>query len=1060
MPDDLLTAIRQRFGTGNPAPTDDLGDNSSSLQDAIRARFGTRSQVPGMEKLGGTPPAAGLPPAYTDSSGQVHKNFKARPLAALTDPLNAPPGDISPLADDNLGQRIAAKLPINPVRGIENVVQGVEAAASPGHVGEGINKILGGGLEAASPGLPGALLKAPIATIGGLATGGALDWAGNKAAQFLGAPPEWAGAIGHGLGILGGGFIGGRIAKNSSRPVRPVAEDKPPTGVSHSQPSPAPEVAPPPPPTDQPPPLPPWADLIPGTPKSAQESAEVLMGRALPRKSAAESAEVLANAPDLPEPPTVPPGVIRQPSGITNISQAESDYGPAAGVIPDRVVGLTPYQQRLRGELGPYADLLPSRITEPGRPGPEPELGPPGPPPPQPIPPEVFGSTDVTPRSALDVPPEPQAPSQAPPEPPPSGPVSPDDIPDLPIAPTPGKPMPGKPGLWDQLTFPLRQRFGYRHPGDISRARANTFGSPDMMLSEFRDTKPIVDTVHQGFDDEARWVAETERRAAPLVEGLDATQHQMIGEMLDTAQNPMDLVGKVSPRFKLPYTPDLAQRATGVRNLFDEIIAETEQARNVNAKPGEETKFGRIANYVNRMLKLNNGEYSDDLTGNLHSLWDEFYGRPLKAVGDELLGRSMDDYLNEPEPQSTDTEVAMQPKTQVGDPSSPFVRARTGALTNYDLNINNLLPAYIESMARLRFRQPIAEQAKAMIDKLPEGSRKELAISYLRQYTGIENASISARTDNKAVNALTSMASRLALTANPQVLKYHLGQLATQVWVNLGTKYSSLGLQAFLRNPSDVINEINALGIVPQNVRPWQFKTPSEKLNDVGDFLHAAYLLDRGVAFKGFQAKALDMGMEPTQATRWAITQTKNASAIPDTVRSTYLAKSGGILGKLKSTWSQIPARTLEQFYMIAKHASEDPEKVNIPGYGPVSAKLVRLVTALGGLGGITAATGQKFTHISASVFSGTMPVADYIGRTILHLASGNVQKALEDVVTKSGPGKLVNEIGQDIAGAKAAIDNLSQDKKADEYLKQNGNILGTDRAKRLLDPQSFGPQQ
>jgi hypothetical protein len=62
-------------------------------------------------------------------------------------------------------------------------------------------------------------------------------------------------------------------------------------------------------------------------------------------------------------PASKPP--IPQPTGLDALHRAESQLGPVASTIPDRLLGVTPYQRHLDATLGPaQSALLPSRLTE------------------------------------------------------------------------------------------------------------------------------------------------------------------------------------------------------------------------------------------------------------------------------------------------------------------------------------------------------------------------------------------------------------------------------------------------------------------------------------------------------------------------------------------------------------------------------------------------------------------------------------------------------------------------------------------------------------------------
>lgn len=77
----------------------------------------------------------------------------------------------------------------------------------------------------------------------------------------------------------------------------------------------------------------------------------------------------LANAQPPPTPMAIPPRPqprppVPAPTGLDALTRAQSQLGPAAEAIPDRLLGVTPYQRHLQSTLGPTASILPSRLTE------------------------------------------------------------------------------------------------------------------------------------------------------------------------------------------------------------------------------------------------------------------------------------------------------------------------------------------------------------------------------------------------------------------------------------------------------------------------------------------------------------------------------------------------------------------------------------------------------------------------------------------------------------------------------------------------------------------------
>lgn len=144
----------------------------------------TRS-VPGMEKLGGTPPAYPKPPAPKE------------------------PTELQEPETHNLFARIADL-------GLRKVAQGVEQTAQPelSEKAGGASKIIRGALQTAAPvALPAGAIAAPAATALGLAAGSVAGAATEGVAKATGVNPNYAELAGDVAGIVGGGLAAAKGPK-------------------------------------------------------------------------------------------------------------------------------------------------------------------------------------------------------------------------------------------------------------------------------------------------------------------------------------------------------------------------------------------------------------------------------------------------------------------------------------------------------------------------------------------------------------------------------------------------------------------------------------------------------------------------------------------------------------------------------------------------------------------------------------------------------------------------------------------------------------------------------
>lgn len=148
-----------------------------------------KTSVPGMEKLGGTPPPAGQ---YTPPAPQEHTPF------AEVDLPGAP------------GMKYAAESGNQIARGVEALAGGRNA--------RGASQIIRGTGKAIAPGLIGALPAAPVSTLAGLAAGGGAQYGTEKGLNALGIDPDTAALSGDIAGITAGG-LGSRIGRPTTPPI-------------------------------------------------------------------------------------------------------------------------------------------------------------------------------------------------------------------------------------------------------------------------------------------------------------------------------------------------------------------------------------------------------------------------------------------------------------------------------------------------------------------------------------------------------------------------------------------------------------------------------------------------------------------------------------------------------------------------------------------------------------------------------------------------------------------------------------------------------------------------
>jgi hypothetical protein len=93
-------------------------------------------------------------------------------------------------------------------------------------------------------------------------------------------------------------------------------------------------------------------------------------------------------------------------------------------------------------------------------------------------------------------------------------------------------------------------------------------------------------------------------------------------------------------------------------------------------------------------------------------------------------------------------------------------------------------PAYIESVGRVIFDKPALEQAKDVAQALPDGQARELAASYIRNYSRTDAYPQLASTWREATVALTRQAGRSLLTFSTGLQQLHLARRPRKLWTD------------------------------------------------------------------------------------------------------------------------------------------------------------------------------------------------------------------------------------------------------------------------------------
>jgi hypothetical protein len=185
--------------------------SSGDVVNYLKTSSATPAPIPGMEKLGGVAPGgAGVPPLYKGHMVPPHRSWDS--------PVDWQ-GTLSDLGATNEVQRNPVVNAVTnvlgtPARGVKQMGRGIARMAGSGPAGTGPSgrdvaggtaDIVEGGMQAATPLLPGSLAAAPGATLSGLVTGTGIGVGTEAGLNAMGVAPEYSRLGGDVAGFFAGG---------------------------------------------------------------------------------------------------------------------------------------------------------------------------------------------------------------------------------------------------------------------------------------------------------------------------------------------------------------------------------------------------------------------------------------------------------------------------------------------------------------------------------------------------------------------------------------------------------------------------------------------------------------------------------------------------------------------------------------------------------------------------------------------------------------------------------------------------------------------------------------
>lgn len=496
---------------------------------------------------------------------------------------------------------------------------------------------------------------------------------------------------------------------------------------------------------------------------------------------------------------------------------------------------------------------------------------------------------------------------------------------------------------------------------DISGFTAN-YSSPDITLASRPETKPIADVIIKAQDQKMNWIATTERELADLSKGLSKSDRVALGQMID---------GQVFQT----SNPELALRAKQARIILDSVHDMFPEGA---TRSGE--NVGYLENYFTHIY-----HQPDDLKSGLQSIVDHHFG-PIKSPGNlpSTEGAGTGDLFDK----------------GLGRASSPYVEERKGLESQLQYDVNKVFPAYIESAAKVIFDKPAIEEARSQLAKIPDSNLKELATWYIKNYSNYDSLPGLHKAWNSWASTIARTTSRSLLGFNTGLQTLHLARIPANLWPELGTKFSTIGLKEVASHPIQAWTEAAQLGLLQNEIRPFNFRTPMEKFDSISNFLSLADYLDKAIGYHGYKAKMLAQGMEPEAAKLEALKFTKRVSQTSDAARQMKgmsvesNVMGGEVASRLGWQFKQVPAKIVEQYVNIARNAGKNPQS---------AARMIAGVSFA-----LAANEGMRTFHIDPMhmVPSGAWGAfGTTVNNVVRALAKGDWQRAVEETVLWATPG-------------------------------------------------------
>ena len=478
---------------------------------------------------------------------------------------------------------------------------------------------------------------------------------------------------------------------------------------------------------------------------------------------------------------------------------------------------------------------------------------------------------------------------------------------------------------------------------DVSPINAEG-SSVHKLLASRPETKPISDTLVNAQDKGTEWLASNMRDFEEVFHGLSDE------DAIKTTQLINHGTQDIAYNLKNGITPDLIARAKQFKSLTDEVhnLARQSGVTNKEGKP-----IGYFDQYFPYMQKMPEG-----MQNQIKEIWNHYVGRN-SPMAELFLGKG-----GPPTDKGLGVTGDIYNKGQ-GDPWSIFAQTRKG-MNPADINWNprQVVPAFLESMKKVIFDGPAIDKATEQLKNVPQSNLKDAATWAIKNFSGYDADKNLHQAYDSAASQAARITARSYVSGNLPLHALHLGEIPVNIYPELGEKYSLLGAAKVIRHPLDNYTEMARMGMLQGEIKPWAFKTASERADSVGYFFSSVESFVKGIAYQGSKAKFIAEGMEPEQAKYAAMAKAKDLTLTVDKARQMkWLSPESKIMGgevasKLGQQFKGIPSKIVEQYIDIAREVAKNPDKMD---------PYLKVMRALAGSAsaGVATAYGAHMMHVN-----------------------------------------------------------------------------------------------